>query len=130
MGFRPLPSQSTSAGANSKGTAVLALPGVKAQKSTFNQIVYVTFIVAGIVIALFFALLTLEKRTQLAILKAIGASSRYLATGIVVQSVIVCAIGLALGIIASRLLALVLPASVPVTFRGASAVTVAPGFNG
>ena len=66
---------------------------MKQQRSTFNQIIYTTFVVAAIVIALFFALITLEKRTQLAILKAVGASSRYLATGIVVQSLLISVIG-------------------------------------
>ncbi|MFI5040332.1 MAG: ABC transporter permease [Acidimicrobiales bacterium] len=109
----------------SRATAVLSLPGVKQQRSTFNQIIYTTFIVAAIVIALFFALITLEKRTQLAILKAIGASSRYLASGILVQSVLICLVGLGIGILLSRVLALLLPSSVPVTFRAATAVTIA-----
>jgi len=107
-----------------RATTVLSLPGVKQQRSTFNQIVYTTFVVAGIVIALFFALITLEKRTQLAILKAIGASSRYLATGILVQSVVISALSLVLGILLSRLAAMALPSSVPVTFRAATAATV------
>ncbi len=107
-----------------RATAVLSLPGVKQQRSTFDQIIYTTFVVAAIVIALFFALITLEKRTQLAILKAVGASSRYLATGILMQSLLISLIGLAIGILLSRLLAVVLPSSVPVTFRAATTVTI------
>jgi putative ABC transport system permease protein len=108
-----------------RAEAVLALPGVKQQRSTFDQIIATTFVVAAIVVALFFALITLEKRTQLAILKAIGASSRYLATAIIVQSVVVSAIGVIAGVALSRAMALVLPDSVPVTFRAATTVTVA-----
>jgi putative ABC transport system permease protein len=108
-----------------RATTVLSLPGVKQQRSTFDQIIYTTFIVAAIVIALFFALVTLEKRTQLAILKAVGASSRYLATNILVQSLLISIIGLAIGILLSRLLAVVLPSTVPVTFRPATTVTIA-----
>jgi len=108
----------------SRATAVLSLPGVKQQQSTFNQIIYTTFTVAGIVIALFFALITLEKRTQLAIVKALGASSRYLAVGILMQSLLISVVGLAIGIVFSRVLATVLPSSVPVTFRAATAVTI------
>lgn len=107
------------------GAAVLALPGLKQQRSTFNQIVYTTFAVAAIVIALFFALVTLEKRTQLAVLKALGASARDLATGIVAQAIVVSAAGVVFGIALSRLVALVIPASIPVTFRAATAADVA-----
>ncbi len=108
-----------------RGTAVLSLPGVKQQRSTFNQIISTTFVVAAVVIALFFALITLEKRTQLAILKAIGAPSRYLATGILAQSLIISLASLATGLLLSRLVAAVLPSSVPVTFRAATAVNIA-----
>ena len=38
-----------------------ALPGIKEQNSTFSAIIYVTLFVAGLVVALFFALLTLER---------------------------------------------------------------------
>jgi putative ABC transport system permease protein len=107
--------------------AVLALPGVEQQRSTFDQIIFTTFAVAAIVIALFFALITLEKRTQLAVLKAVGASSRYLAAGILVQSFVISAVGLAIGILLSRALELVLPSTVPVTFRTVTTLTVAAG---
>lgn len=108
-----------------RSAAVLALPGVELQRSTFNQIVATTFIVAAIVIALFFALITLEKRTQLAILKAVGASSRYLAVGILVQALLVAAVAVVLALVLSRATAFVLPATVPVTFRTGTALVVA-----
>ena len=110
-----------------RDAAVLALPGVKQQRSTFDQIIVTTFLVAAIVIALFFALITLEKRTQLAVLKALGASGRYLAAGILLQSLVISIIGLSLGIVVSRALEMVLPSTVPVTFRAATTLTVAIG---
>ena len=58
--------------------AVLALPGVKEQNTTLSAIIYITFFVVGIVVALFFALVTLERSALYAVLKAIGASSRQL----------------------------------------------------
>ncbi len=108
-------------------TAVLSLPGVREQRSTLDQVIYATLAVAGIVTALFFALVTLEKRTQLALLKAIGASSRYLGTSVVVQSAVLCTAGIVLGIVVTRVVALVVPASVPLTFTAASTVTAAVG---
>lgn len=111
----------------SREAAVLSLPGVREQRSTLDQIIYATLAVAGLVTALFFALVTLEKRTQLALLKAIGASSRYLGSSVVVQAAILCATGTALGIGVTRLVGLVVPASVPLTFTAASTATAAVG---
>ena len=41
--------------------AVDAIPGVEQQRSTFNQIIGVTVVIAVVVVALFFALLTVER---------------------------------------------------------------------
>lgn len=110
-----------------RDAAVVALPGVEQQRSTFDQIIITTFLVAATVIALFFALITLEKRTQIAVLKALGASSRYLATSILIQSFVISVVSLAAGILLSRTAELVLPSTVPVTFRPVTTLTVAAG---
>ena len=104
--------------------AVLALPGVEQQESTFTAIVAVSFVVVGIVIALFFALITLEKRGQFAILKAIGSSNPFLLQGVMAQALIATIAGYVLGLALSRLLALVLPASVPVQFLTETSVSL------
>lgn len=72
--------------------AIDSLPGVKTQRSTVNQVLGVTVMVALVVIALFFALITIERTALYGVLKAIGASDRTLFGGVVVQ-----AIALALG---------------------------------
>jgi putative ABC transport system permease protein len=115
--------------------AILSLPGVEQQQSTFTAIIVVSFVVVGVVIALFFALITLEKRGQLAILKAIGSSNPFLLRGLVVQALIATMAGYALGFGLSRLLALVLPSTVPVAFLPSTALflflaTVAMGALG
>ena len=52
--------------------------GVEQQRSTFNQIIGVTIAIAVVVVALFFALLTVERLGLYGVLKAIGARSRTL----------------------------------------------------
>jgi putative ABC transport system permease protein len=108
----------------SKDEAILSLPGVDQQQSTFNAIIMVSFVVVGIVIALFFALITLEKRGQFAILKAIGSSNGLLLRGVLVQAIIATIAGYVLGWGLSRLLALVLPSSVPVEFLTGTALAL------
>ncbi|MBT8193056.1 MAG: ABC transporter permease [Acidimicrobiia bacterium] len=104
--------------------AILSLPGVEQQASTFTAIIVVSFVVVGIVIALFFALITLEKRGQLAILKAIGSSNYLLLRGVLIQALIATVAGYVLGFALSRLLALVLPPAVPVEFLAGTARTL------
>jgi putative ABC transport system permease protein len=93
--------------------AELALPGVKQQRDTFNQIIYSTLAVVLAVVGLFFSLLTLERVGLYGVLKAIGASTRRLFGGVLVQAVVVSVVAFLVGGALALLSALALPASVP-----------------
>jgi putative ABC transport system permease protein len=69
--------------------------------------------VAGLVSALFFALLTLERTTLYATLKAIGAPTSRLVQGVVLQAVSVAVGAVVLGGAIALGLAAVIPASIP-----------------
>ncbi len=90
--------------------AIGALPGVSEQQTTFNQIIGVTIVIAIVVVALFFALITVERIGLYGMLKAIGASSRTLFAGVVLQAVLVTLGAAALGAAATLLLDAVIPA--------------------
>lgn len=77
--------------------AIEAIPGIVEQNATFTAVIGVTVFIAGLVIALFFALLTLERLGLYAVLKAVGGSSRTLLAGVVVQAVVVAAGAFVLG---------------------------------
>jgi putative ABC transport system permease protein len=106
--------------------AIAAIPGVSEQQSTLRTIIVTSFLVAGLVIGLFFALLTLEKTGLLAMLKAVGASSRYLVSGLLLQAVLVAAAALVAGSLLAWLTGQALPRDVPVLFRGATLAVLAP----
>ena len=94
--------------------AIDALPGVAQQRTVFNQIIGVTVVIALIVVALFFALITVERTPLYGVLKAIGARSRTLFAGVLLQAVVVTLIASALGVAASLLLdAAIPPGSIP-----------------
>jgi putative ABC transport system permease protein len=96
--------------------AVDAIPGVSQQRTTFNQIIGVTVVIAIVVIALFFALLTVERMSLYGVLKALGASSVTIFAGVVLQALIVTAVASALGVAASLALEAAIPAgSLPFT---------------
>jgi len=90
--------------------AIDALPGVAQQRSVFNQIIGVTVVIAVVVVALFFALLTVERTALYGVLKAIGSSSRTLFAGVVLQAVVVALVASLIGIAASLALDALIPA--------------------
>lgn len=108
-----------------RASTVLAIPGVAQQQSTLRSIIVASLLVAGLVVALFFALLTLEKRDLLAALKAVGASTRLLGVGVVVQGLAATGAAVLLGAVLARLVGLVLPEQVPALFRTVTVVVVA-----
>ncbi|MEN9646153.1 MAG: hypothetical protein RL238_2822 [Actinomycetota bacterium] len=102
---------------------VLALPGVEQQRATFNQIIYSTLVVVLAVVGLFFSLLTLERLGLYGVLKAIGASTRQLFFGVVLQAVIVAAISFVIGALLALAAAAALPAAVPLQLTPARFVS-------
>lgn len=104
--------------------AIDALPGLSQQRTTFSQIIGVTVVIAIVVVALFFALLTVERTGLYGVLKALGASSGTLFAGVVLQAVIVTAVASAVGVAASLVLDAVIPAgSLPFTITPGRLVT-------
>lgn len=103
----------------------LAIPGVEQQSSTLNSIIYTTLAVAALVVALFFALVVLEKRELFAALKALGASTGRLGRGVILQALIASALGVIIGTVIARLFGLIIPAQVPTLFRTETLVTIA-----
>jgi putative ABC transport system permease protein len=69
-----------------RAQAVLAIPGAAAMRSTLTALIVAVLIVAAVVCGLFAALCTAERRTELALLRALGASGRRLALGLLVQA--------------------------------------------
>lgn len=101
-----------------------SLPGVSEQRGVFNQIIGVTVAVAIVVVALFFALLTVERQALYGVLKAIGASSGTLFVGLVAQAVAVTAVAATVGASLAFLLDAAIPAgSVPLDLSVSRAAT-------
>ena len=86
-----------------------AIGGVKEQRSTFNQIIGVTVMIAVVVVALFFVLLTVERIAMYGVLKAIGARSRTLFAGVLLQALVVCLIAWTIGAALALVLEIVIP---------------------
>jgi putative ABC transport system permease protein len=110
-----------------KPDAELSLPGTKEQRSTFNGIIGTTFGVAVLVVALFFALLTLERVPLYGVLKAMGSSARQLFAGVVAQAIIVAVIAFSIGLAVLGALSVIVPADFPFQITVSRVVTTAIG---
>jgi putative ABC transport system permease protein len=107
--------------------AIASLPGVTQQQSVFAAVIGITFAVAGLVVALFFALLTLERVGLFGVLKAIGTPSRSLAGGLVLQAILIAAGAFALGGLLTWGLAQLIPKDVPLQLLPRRVVITAVG---
>lgn len=106
--------------------AIAALPGLSQQRTVFNQIIGVTIVIAIAVVALFFALLTVERSGLYGVLKALGGSSATIFGGVLLQAVIVSVIAAAVGTtVAVGLDALIPPGSIPFTVTTPRLITAA-----
>lgn len=107
--------------------AIEALPVVQQQSSTFEGIIGVTFVVSLLVVALFFALITLERRKLYAVLKAVGATSRDLLSGVTVQAVGVALAAIVIGSALAGGLVALLPPDLPLRLEPARLAAIAVG---
>ncbi len=85
-----------------RAVAVDSLPGIAQQRSTFTAIIVTTFAVAGLVVALFFVLITLERVRMFAVFKAVGASSGQVFSQVASQAVTIAAVSFSLGLLLTR----------------------------
>lgn len=106
--------------------AVRSIPGVAQQAITLQSVIIATYLVAALVITLFFALITLEKRTLLAMLKALGGSTRSLGAGLVIQALVSAGAALVLGGLMTAGVIAVVRGTVPVQLDPTTIASVIP----
>jgi putative ABC transport system permease protein len=103
-------------------TAYEATPGYAAQQSTLDTQRYFSLLIGILVIGGFFQIQTLQKVAQIGMLKAIGASNFTIGVSFILQIIAVTGFGVLLGAVGTALLALALPAVVPLEFTFRSTV--------
>ncbi len=110
----------------SKSTAFANIEGVQGQQSTVQALRVFGYLIGGLVIGVFFYVLTLQKIGQIGVLKAIGASSFFVFRQVLVQVLCVSAIGVGIAVplawLTNNLLQRV-PNPVPIAFTTGTFVT-------
>jgi putative ABC transport system permease protein len=104
-------------------TAYESTPGYKEQQNTLNTQQVFALLIGVLVIGGFFQIQTLQKVPQIGMLKAIGAPNSVVATAAIVQIIVVTVLGIALGSMATLLLALGFPPTIPITFTPQAILT-------
>lgn len=75
-----------------------SIPGVQPQRNTANAIEGFVLIIGALVVGIFFYVLTLQKVSQVGVLKAIGASSWFVFKQLLVQVLVISLVGLAIAV--------------------------------
>lgn len=98
-------------------TFINKLPGYSAQIATFIFMIGFLMIISLIVIAVFIYILTMQKLSNYAVLRAQGIPANFLIKSTVYQSTILVILGLIIGIIVTVITVALLPKSVPISFN-------------
>lgn len=97
-------------------TAWEATPGYKEQQSTLSLQQGFTWFIGLLVIGVFFQILTMQKVSQVGVLKAMGAPNGLIVRSALAQILLVTAGGVVAGALGAYALALGIPATVPLSW--------------
>lgn len=104
-----------------------AFPGMAPMVMVVVALEALAFIIGTVIVGIFFYILTLQKISQVGMLKAIGASSFYVFKDLVTQVLILTVVGMFLGTGLAYLLSLVIPSTIAMNF---SLLGIAPMLAG
>lgn len=96
-----------------KSEAVMGMPGYKEESATIYMMLAFLFVISAVIIAVFFYVFILQKTQQFGVMKAIGASDRFIKNSIVSQVFVLSAVSIIAGIALTYLTALVFPEGMP-----------------
>lgn len=97
----------------SRSAAVGKLPGYSEEAGTLLMIQVFLFVIAALILAVFFYVITLQKTPQFGLLKAIGARTAFLARDLVGQVFLLTVGGIASGALLTFGIAAIIPGAVP-----------------
>jgi putative ABC transport system permease protein len=100
-----------------RATAATSIPGVAAIRQTFGLLVGITFLIVVLVIGFFFLILTVQKLRVFMALRAVGASTGYLARAVLAQIAVVVVVAVAVATFLLAAAAQTSPATFPIAVQ-------------
>ena len=97
-------------------------PGYVAETATMSLIRGFLLVISALVVAAFFTVWTVQRRDQIGLLKAMGASDRYVVGDAMLQVLILLVVATVVGTLLGLLLGSLFPAEAPFTLTAASVV--------
>ncbi|SDJ85592.1 ABC transporter permease [Sediminibacillus albus] len=92
---------------------VSAMPGYSETQGSLLMMITFLFIISAFVSTVFFYVITIQKTNQFGILKAIGADTKFIAKGMIIQVVLITALSLGLSLLGITGMTKVIPAEMP-----------------
>lgn len=89
------------------------LPGYRAQNLTFAMMIIFLIVISAIVLGVFMYIITMQKKSIFGVMKVQGISNSYIAKSVILQTLIVSAIGILIGLLATIASEAMLPNKVP-----------------
>ncbi|RAP74214.1 ABC transporter permease [Paenibacillus montanisoli] len=96
-----------------KTAAVSAIPGYKEEQGSLLMMIVFLFVISAVVLMVFFYVITIQKSSQLGILKAIGTRTVYLAKSVTLQVLFLSAGSLMISVLLVQAVEALLPSGMP-----------------
>ncbi len=92
-------------------------PGYKEETGTLNMIEAFLYVIAALLVGAFFTVWTIQRRHEIGLVKALGASNRYLLRDALGQALIVLVAATAVGVLVGLSFGFVIPGNAPFALR-------------
>lgn len=96
-----------------KSAVVKQIPGYKEEQGSLTMMIAFLIGIATFVLAAFFYVITIQKMSQYGVLKALGATNRYLAKSLLLQIIFLALISIVISVLLTLGVAQLLPATMP-----------------
>ncbi|OMF96895.1 FtsX-like permease family protein [Paenibacillus sp. FSL R7-0337] len=106
-----------------RSAAVQGMPGYKEENGTILMMLAFLLAIAAFVLGVFFYVMTMQKTNQFGIMKAIGASNRFLSKAIVSQVLVLSLTSIVVGVLLTYGTAAIMPKGMPFKLETSLVVT-------